>query len=63
MWTPERGCIGKRAYFDKAEAKQFARAVSERNVRKGDNPAHVYKCPGCALYHVGHPIGSRSEAA
>lgn len=64
-WTPESGCQGKVGYLSKPEAKRMSRAVSSKNVLYGGSPTHIYKCPArdCGLYHVGHPIGTRSEVA
>ena len=59
-WTPERGCIGKRAYFDKREAKKWAASVNVNNRLRGDPEAHVYRCP-CGYYHIGRPIGTNSR--
>jgi hypothetical protein len=56
-WTPEKGCIGKAAYTSKKDAKRMSRSVSQKNLRFGDTPTHVYRCPACGLYHYGHGEG------
>ncbi len=63
MWSPEHGCSDKRTYFDKTEAKQFCRSLNANLRRRGEPETHVYHCPGCGHYHIGHPIGTRSGAA
>lgn len=59
-WTPESGCIGKQTYLDKKQAKAMCHAVNTKNARHGDPLAHIYRCP-CGYYHIGRPIGTRSQ--
>ena len=44
-----RMCRKKRRYIDWARAEAVALMLSERGL------ALAYRCPFCALWHVGHP--------
>lgn len=46
----EAGCRGKQAYLAKAEAKRVARLMSVRH----REAFHLYGCPNCRYFHVGH---------
>ena len=48
----DRGCRSKLAFFLKAEAKRVAQGMSRRT----DEPFHLYRCPACGHYHVGHVV-------
>ena len=50
----DRGCHSKLAFFLKAEAKRVAQGMSRRH----GEPFHLYRCPECAHYHVGHVVPS-----
>lgn len=50
MNPPEQHCFGKRAWMTRSAAKQSVRRLK----RKGSNGMHVYVCPTCGYYHVGH---------
>lgn len=60
-WTPENGCLGKQTYLSKRQAKAMSRAVNTKNRKYRQPEAHVYECPGCGCWHVGRPMGVRSE--
>ena len=46
----DRGCRSKLAFFLKAEAKRVAQGMTRRT----GEPFHLYHCPHCGHYHVGH---------
>jgi hypothetical protein len=48
----ETGCLGKQAFFTKAEAKRVARGMTRR-VRED---FHLYRCSNCDHLHVGHLV-------
>lgn len=48
-------CTGKARYTSPQEAhRQLARRTKRRSKRQTYNKAHVYRCPDCAGYHIGH---------
>ncbi len=57
----ETGCHGKWVYFSKAEAKRIARLMT----RCVGEEFHLYHCPNCGCFHVGHllPAFLREQAA
>jgi hypothetical protein len=48
----DRGCLSKKPWFDKAEAKRIAQSMT----RRYGEEFHLYRCPNCAHYHVGHAM-------
>lgn len=48
----ERGCRSKQAYLSKADAKRVVRLMGARH----REAFHLYACPACRYYHVGHLI-------
>jgi hypothetical protein len=48
------GCLAKQKYVSKAEAKRVARLMTARH---GD-AFHLYDCPNCGYFHVGHLVPS-----
>jgi hypothetical protein len=48
----ENGCRSKQVYLSKAEAKRVARLMSRRH----SEALHLYRCPECGYYHVGHIV-------
>ena len=54
----ERGCRSKQAYLSKAQAKAISRSMSARH----REAFHIYACPSCRYWHVGHivPAGLRA---
>jgi hypothetical protein len=48
----ETGCLGKHAYFTKAEAKRVARGMTRRE----REAFHLYRCSNCGHLHVGHVV-------
>jgi hypothetical protein len=48
----ERGCRSKQTYLTKAEAKQVVRLMGARH----RDAFHLYTCPACGYWHVGHLI-------
>jgi len=48
----EAGCRSKQAYLTKRDAKRVARLMTERH-RDG---FHLYRCPNCRTFHVGHLV-------
>lgn len=48
----ERGCRPKQAYLSKADAKAIARSMSARH----REAFHLYRCPACRYWHVGHLV-------
>jgi hypothetical protein len=45
----------KFTFFQKREAKKVARMVATRSQYLSDKGAiHLYRCPSCLGYHVGH---------
>ena len=55
----DRECGTKQGYLTKADAKRVARLMSSR-YREG---FHLYRCPHCALWHVGHVVPAAIRAA
>lgn len=48
----------KFTFFDKAEAKRIQRHTSDRSAYKASSRMHVYHCPHCGHYHLGHEGGA-----
>ena len=46
----ERSCRSKQVYLTKAHAKAIARSMSARHRES----LHIYACPSCRYWHVGH---------
>ncbi len=46
----ERGCRSKQVYLTKAHAKQVVRLMGARH----RDAFHLYRCPACRYWHVGH---------
>jgi hypothetical protein len=46
----ERGCLSKQVYLSKAQAKAISRSMSSRH----REALHIYACPSCRYWHVGH---------
>lgn len=49
----DRQCRGKRAFFDRAEAKRAAR-YTQRQPGQPYARMKVYACPFCGRWHVAH---------
>lgn len=48
-------CNGKLRYPSRDSAETGAAAMTLKNARRGDDhPVHVYQCPTCGAWHVGH---------
>jgi hypothetical protein len=48
-------CARKFPYRSKGEAETFMeQIVSEGRDRAPEKRLHVYKCPFCVFYHIGH---------
>jgi hypothetical protein len=45
-------CGSKQGYLSKPEAKRVARLMSARHRER----FHLYDCPRCGLFHVGHVV-------
>jgi hypothetical protein len=54
----DRECGTKQGYLSKSEAKRVARLMSARH-RDG---FHLYTCPHCGLWHVGHVVPASFRA-
>jgi hypothetical protein len=54
----DRECGMKHGYLSKPEAKRVARLMSGR-YREG---FHLYTCPRCGLFHVGHVVPAALRA-
>jgi hypothetical protein len=54
----DRECGTKQGYLSKPEAKRVARLMSGR-YREG---FHLYACPHCGLWHVGHLVPAALRA-
>jgi hypothetical protein len=54
----ERGCRSKQTYLTKAEAKQVVRFMGARH----RDAFHLYACPACGYWHVGHVIPAALRA-
>jgi hypothetical protein len=54
----ERGCRSKQAYLSKNEAKRVVRFMGARH----REAFHLYACPACRYWHVGHVIPSGIRA-
>jgi hypothetical protein len=46
----ERSCRSKQVYLSKAQAKAISRSMSARH----RDAFHIYACPSCRYWHVGH---------
>lgn len=55
-----RGCRSKQVYLTKAHAKAISRHMSARH----RDAFHIYACPSCRYWHVGHiePAWLRARA-
>lgn len=51
-------CFRKKAYSTDALARRGLRNA----IARGFADLHVYQCPHCAQYHLGHRPGSRRSA-
>lgn len=48
----------KGTFLDKRDAKKIVRLVSKRtSYRSGVGPMHLYRCPLCRYWHLGHDVG------
>jgi hypothetical protein len=54
----DRECGSKQGYLSKPEAKRVARLMTGRH-RDG---FHLYSCPHCGLWHVGHIVPAAIRA-
>ena len=54
----ERGCRSKQVYLTKAHAKAISRSMSARH----RDAFHVYACPSCRYWHVGHIVPAALRA-
>jgi hypothetical protein len=54
FWNPK--CRGKICHGSRAEAL-FVRDRMVTTGRVVSGELEVYKCPSCARFHLGHPIG------
>lgn len=45
-------CTGKKAYSSLPQARQGKRHLKD----KGERSVHIYHCPYCRAWHVGHGI-------
>lgn len=55
----DRGCLSKKAWFAKADAKRIAQDMSRRH----GEAFHLYRCPHCGHYHVGHLLPANLRLA
>lgn len=55
----DRECGSKQGYLSKVDAKRVARLMTGRH-RDG---FHLYSCPRCGLWHVGHIVPAAIRAA
>lgn len=45
----------KGTFLAKREAKKIVRLVSQRTSYRSEvGPMHLYRCPDCGLWHLGH---------
>lgn len=56
----ERSCRSKQVYLSKGQAKAISRSMSARH----REALHIYACPSCRYWHVGHqqPAWLRARA-
>jgi hypothetical protein len=54
----ERGCRSKQAYLSKADAKRVVRLMGARH----REAFHLYACPACRYWHVGHVVPAAIRA-
>ena len=54
----DRECGNKQGYLSKSEAKRVARLMSARHRDR----FHLYRCPQCGLWHVGHVVPASLRA-
>ena len=55
----EAGCRAKQVYLTKGHAKSVARLMARRHRDR----FHLYRCPNCGYFHVGHLIPAVLRAA
>jgi hypothetical protein len=55
----ETGCRSKQQYLSKADAKRVARLMTARH----RDAFHLYECPNCGYFHVGHIVPAILRAA
>ena len=48
----DRECGSKQGYLTKADAKRVARLMTAQHRER----FHLYACPQCGLFHVGHIV-------
>ena len=53
-WDAQHGCTRKRPYLTKHEAKVANESLRSKEERHGRPPTHIYRCPSCRHYHLGH---------
>ncbi len=54
----DRGCRSKQVYLTKAQAKAISRSMSARH----REALHIYSCPSCRYWHVGHIVPAAVRA-
>ena len=54
----ERSCRSKQVHLTKSQAKQISRSMSARH----REAFHVYACPSCRYWHVGHIVPAALRA-
>ena len=54
----ERSCRSKQVYLTKAHAKAISRSMSARH----RDAFHIYACPSCRYWHVGHIVPAALRA-
>jgi hypothetical protein len=54
-----RECGSKQGYLSKPEAKRVVRLMSARH----REAFHIYACPHCRLWHVGHIVPASIRAS
>jgi hypothetical protein len=52
-----RKCWPKEQHETKGAAEAQMRSLTRRGLEKDATLVHVYKCPYCSLWHVGHGLG------
>jgi hypothetical protein len=55
----DRECGSKQGYLTKHDAKRVARLMTGRHA----DAFHLYACPHCRLWHVGHLVPQPLRAA
>lgn len=56
-----RPCFPKEQHATRGAAEAQMRSILKRGLEKDSKRIHVYKCPDCHAWHVGHATAGRRK--